>query len=200
MSESNISPDGNYRFEGGQWVPNTPPPAPKQKISPLKGCLISVLVVIVGAVGCSALTGGGGDTASDTPTAAAPTETEASTPEATEDEATEEPTEEAVPEETITKSQEQALRKAEEYLSFQAFSKAGLVNQLTSEIEGFDEADAKWAVAQLDVDWKEQAAKKAEEYLEFQAFSRSGLINQLTSEIEGFTEAQAEYAADKVGL
>lgn len=109
-----------------------------------------------------------------------------------------EPAEE--PAEELTAAQANALRSAESYLSFSGFSKKGLVNQLTSDIEGYDKADAEWAVRQLDVDWNQQAVRSAESYLEFTSFSRSGLINQLTADIEGYTKAQAEYAADAVGL
>ena len=96
----------------------------------------------------------------------------------------------------MTVSQENALRKAESYLGFQAFSQSGLIKQL--EFEGFSTADATFAVDNVTVDWTEQAAKKAENYMEFQAFSRSGLISQL--EFEGFTTEQAAHGADAVGL
>ncbi len=96
----------------------------------------------------------------------------------------------------MTKSQEQAVRQAEQYLDYTAFSRSGLIEQL--EFEGFSRADATYAVDHITVDWKKQAAKKAEEYLDYTAFSRSGLIKQL--EFEGFTSSQAKYGADAVGL
>lgn len=98
------------------------------------------------------------------------------------------------PQETL--SQKNAVRKAEEYLDFMAFSKKGLIKQL--EFEGFSNEDATYAVNKLNVDWKEQAVKKAEEYLDFTSFSRKGLIEQL--EYEGFTREEATYAVDKIGL
>jgi hypothetical protein len=104
------------------------------------------------------------------------------------------------PKSDITPAQENALESAESYLDYSAFSKVGLVNQLTSSIEGYDKADAKWAVAQLDVNWNEQAARSAESYLEYSSFSRDGMINQLTASIEGYTKAQATYAVDTLGL
>ena len=121
---------------------------------------------------------------------ATPSETE-STPEA-----------EATPEQTVTKAQENALRAAESYLDTMAFSKAGLIDQLSSEYgSGFDKADAKWAVAQLDVDWNEQAVRAGESYLDTMPFSRQGLIDQLSSEYGSqFTKAQATYAVDQMGL
>lgn len=96
----------------------------------------------------------------------------------------------------MTVSQENALDKAESYLSFAAFSRSGLIKQL--EFEGFSTADATFAVDTVTVDWMVQAEKKAESYMEFSSFSRSSLINQL--EFEGFTSEQAEHGANFVGL
>lgn len=95
-----------------------------------------------------------------------------------------------------TVSQQNALRKAESYLDFTAFSRTGLIHQL--EFEKYSTADATWAVDRVTVDWNQQAAKKAKSYLEFTSFSRSGLIDQLL--YEGFTPAQAEYGASTTGL
>ena len=45
---------------------------------------------------------------------------------------------------------ENALGSAEDYLDYTAFSRLGLIDQLSSEYgEGFDLADATWAVDQL---------------------------------------------------
>ena len=96
----------------------------------------------------------------------------------------------------MTTSQEQAVRKAEQYLDYSAFSKKGLIKQL--KYEGFSAEDATFAVENIQVDWNEQAATKAEQYLDNGAFSRKGLIRQL--EYEGFTQEQAEYGANAVGL
>lgn len=96
----------------------------------------------------------------------------------------------------LTRSQENAIRKAESYLDFMAFSRTGLIEQL--EYEGFDTDEATFAVDYLDVDWNEQAWKRAESYLELMPFSRSGLIDQL--KYDGFTDAEATYAVDKAGL
>ncbi len=90
-------------------------------------------------------------------------------------------------------SQKNAIRKAESYLRFTAFSRDGLIEQL--EFEGFSNEDAVYAVDHITVDWNEQAYEKAKDYLEFTSFSRDGLIEQL--EFEGFTPDQAAYGADK---
>lgn len=95
-----------------------------------------------------------------------------------------------------TVSQQNALRKAADYLEYTAFSRTGLIGQL--EFEEFSTADATWAVDRVTVNWNEQAAKKAKDYLEYTSFSRSGLIDQLI--FEGYTPAQAEYGVSKTGL
>lgn len=93
-----------------------------------------------------------------------------------------------------------AIASAQSYVSMTAFSKSGLITQLTSEYgEGYPSDIATKAVESLDVNWKAEAVESAESYLAMTSFSRSGLIQQLTSEYgEGFTQAQAEYAVSKV--
>jgi hypothetical protein len=93
---------------------------------------------------------------------------------------------------TMTSGQRNALEKAESYLSHQAFSKKGLIEQL--KFEEYSTADARWAVNRVKVSWNKQAVKKAESYLSHQAFSRQGLIEQLR--FEGFTQSQAEYGVN----
>ena len=102
----------------------------------------------------------------------------------------------------MTAGQEQAIGSAEQYLSFTAFSRKGLIKQLSSEYgEGFSVKDATYAVDHITVDWNEQAALKAKDYLSMQHFSRSGLIQQLESAYgEQFTHAQAVYGVNKAGL
>lgn len=93
----------------------------------------------------------------------------------------------------MTSSQKNALKKAESYLKYSAFSYTGLIEQL--EYEGYSNDDATYAALNCGADWKEQAVKKAESYLKYSAFSKSGLIEQL--EYEGFTHEQAVYGADQ---
>ena len=102
----------------------------------------------------------------------------------------------------MTASQEQAIGAAEDYLEFSAFSRKGLIKQLSSEYgSGFSKADATFAVDHIKVNWNEQAAKAAKDYLEFTHFSRAGLIQQLESEHGSqFTHAQAVYGVNKAGL
>jgi hypothetical protein len=101
-----------------------------------------------------------------------------------------------------TVSQQQALDSAQSYLDMGGFSRAGLIDQLTSQAgEGFSLADATWAVNRSGADWNAQAVLSAKSYLDMGGFSRSGLIEQLTSQYgEQFTLAQATYAVNQVGL
>ena len=96
----------------------------------------------------------------------------------------------------VTTSQKNALKKANQYLSYTAFSYTGLIDQL--EFEGFSTEDSTFAASHCGADWDKQAEKKAKQYMNYSAFSRSGLINQL--EYEGFTSEQAAHGADSVGL
>ena len=98
-------------------------------------------------------------------------------------------------ENTMTIGQKNALKKAESYLKFSAFSKQSLIDQL--EFEGFEQDDILFAVGNVKVDWKEECYDKAMSYLEYSSFSKQGLIDQL--EFEGFTAEEIEYAIEKVG-
>ena len=106
----------------------------------------------------------------------------------------EDPIKKVAPKETL--SQEQALRKAKNYLDLMPFSRRGLIDQL--KFEGFNNEDATYAVDKIKVSWKEQALRKAKDYLDIMAFSRKGLIDQLI--FDGFTTEDATYAVDKIGL
>jgi hypothetical protein len=101
---------------------------------------------------------------------------------------------------TMTSDQKNAIESAKDYLDYSAFSRKGLIEQLSSDAgEGYSRADAVFVVNHIDVDWNEQAVKSAKEYLDYDSFSRQGLIEQLSSDAgEGFTRAQAQYAVDKV--
>ena len=105
-----------------------------------------------------------------------------------------------------TVSQQNAYESATSYLSWKAFSRQGLIDQLSSEYgEAFPLADAEFAIARLEaeggVDWNAEAAEAAKSYLSWKAFSRQGLIDQLSSEYgEQFTPEQAEYGVSQTGL
>lgn len=105
----------------------------------------------------------------------------------------------------LTLGQENAIKSAKSYLSYSAFSRAGLYQQLTSEYgEGFSAEDAEFAIATLEqtglVDWNAEAAESAKSYLNYSSFSRDGLYEQLTSEYgEGFTPEQANAGLAAVG-
>ncbi|MDO8664464.1 MAG: Ltp family lipoprotein [Candidatus Liptonbacteria bacterium] len=104
------------------------------------------------------------------------------------------PTPTPVPSQTV--SQKNAVRAAQSYLNYTAFSHDGLVAQL--EYGQFSHADAVYGADNSGANWNEQAAKAAKSYMEYSAFSRGSLIAQL--EYGKFTQAQAEYGANAVGL
>ncbi len=99
----------------------------------------------------------------------------------------------------LTSPQRNAASTATSYLSTQAFSKQGLIEQLSSDYgEGYDAFDATAAVNSLSVDWSEQAARSAKQYLSIMGFSCKGLIEQLSSDAgEKFTTRQATYGANQ---
>lgn len=177
-----------------------PAPPPRKRKAPI--WLIVTTAVIVGLCGIGTVTAiATSSTELDEP-AAAPASTDAANEPAA-DEPTSQPTEpapepepEPEPEPDLSAAQEQAVGMADDYLAYTAFSRKGLIEQL--EFEGFETADAEFAVDYLDVDWKEQAAKMAEDYLDYSNFSRQGLIEQL--EYEGFSREQAEYGVNEAGL
>ena len=106
---------------------------------------------------------------------------------------TEKPTEK--PADTMTMSQKNALRSAESYLEYMAFSYSGLIEQL--EYEKYSHDDAVYAADNCGADWNEQAVKCAKNYLNTMPFSRDELIEQL--EYEGFTHDQAVYGVEQNG-
>jgi hypothetical protein len=156
----------------------------------LKIALGIILAVVVLTAGCSALL------ASDPEVREATAALEDAT-------VAPEPSEQSKPAKSgETAGQENARRSAENYLETMAFSRKGLIRQLSSEYgEGYSKADAIYAVNHINVDWNEQAAKAAKSYLETMPYSRKGLIEQLSSEHgEGFTHAQAVYGVNAAGL
>lgn len=94
-----------------------------------------------------------------------------------------------------TLGQQNALRKAQDYIDAMDFSYTGLIKQL--EYEGYSHNEAVYGADNCNADWKEEAAGKAKDYMDTMAFSRQGLIDQLL--YEGYTQEQAEYGAFSVG-
>ncbi|WP_326836755.1 Ltp family lipoprotein [Amycolatopsis rhabdoformis] len=92
---------------------------------------------------------------------------------------------------------EEARESAESYLGYTAFSRNGLIDQLSSKYgDSYPKNVATQAVDSLDVDWNAQAAQAAQSYLDYTSFSCTGLINQLASKYGSqFTSAQAKFGA-----
>ncbi|MBQ6128811.1 MAG: Ltp family lipoprotein [Lachnospiraceae bacterium] len=105
----------------------------------------------------------------------------------------------------MTLSQQNAVKTAMNYVDLMAFSRRGLIEQISSEYaDNFPVADAEFAVKYLEdkglVDWNEEAAQCAQNYLDLMSFSKEGLFDQMTSEAgDKFTREQAEYAIKQVG-
>lgn len=102
---------------------------------------------------------------------------------------------------SLSGPQNNAVRSARQYLSFQGFSRNGLIQQLSSSAgDGYDVADATVAVDSLQVDWNAEAVKSAKQYLSMQGFSCKGLIQQLSSSAgDKYTVSQATYGARQAG-
>lgn len=101
----------------------------------------------------------------------------------------------------MTGPQNNAVRSAKQYLSFQSFSRDGLIQQLSSDAgSGYAVADATVAVDSLNIDWNQEAVRSAKQYLSVQGFSCKGLIQQLSSRAGSkFTKEQATFGAKQAG-
>jgi uncharacterized protein YecT (DUF1311 family) len=102
---------------------------------------------------------------------------------------------------SLTGPQKNAVRAAQSYLSISAFSRDGLIEQLSSQAgNGFNVNDATKAVDSLNVDWNQEAVKSAKQYLEMMGFSCNGLVQQLSSRAGAkFTQQQATFGAQRAG-
>ncbi len=97
----------------------------------------------------------------------------------------------------LTGPQKNAVRSAKAYINVMAFSRDGLIHQLSS-FDGYNVADATVAVDSLKIDFNEQAVKSAKQYLNIMGFSCKGLIHQLSS-FDKYTESQATHGAQQAG-
>jgi hypothetical protein len=128
------------------------------------------------------------------PTTAPPT----TSPPATSPPATSPP---AAPGSNLTQQQQSAAEEAQQYLSTEAFSQQGLIDQLDSpDGSGYSVNDATVAVDGLTTNWNTEAVQAAKEYLNTEPFSCNDLIQQLDSpDGSEFTVAQATYGATQAG-
>lgn len=101
----------------------------------------------------------------------------------------------------LTGPQKNAVRSAKQYLSMTGFSRAGLIEQLSSDAgDGYKVADATVAVDSLNADWNKQAERSAKQYLDMTGFSCKGLIQQLSSSAgDRYTKDQATHGARAAG-
>lgn len=154
------------------------------------GCLGAIILGILAVSMCSTGNSPQADSSAETPSAASDEALLSQPAQSADQEAS-----------RVTPSQSNAIRSARSYLETSAFSRKGLIHQLSSESgEGYDLADATAAVDSLNVDWDEQAARSAKDYLDMDGFSCKGLIHQLSSSSgEGFTISEATYGAKQAG-
>lgn len=95
----------------------------------------------------------------------------------------------------LTLGQENAISKAQSYLSMMGFSHSGLIEQL--EFEGFSTEEATFGADNAGADWNAECAEKAQSYIDMMSFSRQGLYEQLA--FEGFTPEQIDFGLAAVG-
>lgn len=102
---------------------------------------------------------------------------------------------------SLTGPQKNAVRSANNYLSFAGFSRSGLIEQLSSPFgDRYSVVDATVAVDSLSVDWNAQAVRSAKNYLSIMGFSCDGLIEQLSSHAgDKYTNSQAAFGARQAG-
>ena len=99
----------------------------------------------------------------------------------------------------------EALEAASSFIEQKAFSRQGLLNQLTSSYGSqFTLKEATAAVDYLEenelVDWNAEAVEAAKSFSDITNLTKQDLYNQLTSKQgAGFTKAQAEYALKELG-
>jgi hypothetical protein len=103
---------------------------------------------------------------------------------------------------SMTTGEKNALGSAKQYLSISAFSRKGLIQQLSSAAgDGYSVADATFAADNSGANWDTEAAQAAKQYLSISSFSYNGLVQQLSSSAgDGYTLAQAQYGAHSAGL
>ncbi len=93
-----------------------------------------------------------------------------------------------------------ALKKAQGYSKHMHMSKQAIYDQLVSEYgEHFPADAARYAIDNLEADFKENALKKAKSYQDMMSMSKSRIYSQLVSEHgEKFTAEEAQYAIDNL--
>jgi hypothetical protein len=216
------SADGLWEWNGTQWMPTQPPPGSQQVAQSFpvsqfppqvpvkkKGHLIRNVGIVVGAlllvgIGVALANSGSSNNNSTagTTTASSPAVTAAATAKATAAAtASAAATAKAPAGPTLTNQQQNAVKSARSYLSFTAFSRQGLIDQLSSAYgDKYAVQDATIAVDSLNENWNAEAVQSAKSYLKLSAFSCQGLIDQLDSAYgDKYTVAQATYGAQQAG-
>jgi host cell surface-exposed lipoprotein len=191
-----ISPDGKHQWDGTAWIPVKKKGHLVRNVGIVVGALL--LVSIGGAIASSGNSNKNSTAGTTIPSS--PAVTAAATAEATAA-ATAKAAPAAPAGPTLTNQQQNAAGSAQDYLDFMAFSRQGLIDQLSSAYgDGYSVKDATIAVDSLKADWNAEAVESAKDYLKTMHFSCKGLIQQLDSAYgEKFTVAQATYGAKQAG-
>lgn len=100
----------------------------------------------------------------------------------------------------VPREYQNALTSAEMYQETLSMSEEGLRDQLTSpDGDNYPEEAVKYALENIDVDYKEEALASAKVYQDTIPMSDDELFEQLTSDYgDKFTEEQAQYAIDNL--
>lgn len=100
----------------------------------------------------------------------------------------------------VPKEFKNALDKGQMYSDMMDMSKAGVLQQLTSQYgEKFPDDAAQYAIDNINADWNENALNKAKTYYDTMSMSKDAVYTQLTSSYgEQFTAEEAQYAIDNL--
>lgn len=96
----------------------------------------------------------------------------------------------------LTFNQKNAVKKAESYSKYSHMSKQGIIDQLSSKVEGFTKEEAEYGVSQISADWKKNALEKAKSYSRSSSMSKKAIYDQLIW--NKFTAEEAQYAIDNL--
>ena len=98
----------------------------------------------------------------------------------------------------VSQEYKNALKQAEMLSDRMNLSKRGIYEQLTSAFVAFTPEEAKYAVENLQADYKKNALEKAKLYYQDMGMSKKAVRRQLVSAIEGFTDEEADYAMENL--
>lgn len=102
-------------------------------------------------------------------------------------------------EDNVPAEYKSALKKAETYSKTMHMSKKAIEDQLVSQFDKFTPEAAKYAIDNLEADYKKNALEKAKVYQNTMNMSPAAIKDQLVSQFDQFTPEEAEYAVANLG-